>query len=172
MCGFVILLLITNKCIIGTTVEQIESYFISVEEFLSSSLTSVAPDLPHLHEIANRIWADITRFGPPSLPQLPGLGSFEVPPSPPLPPPTPPTWSESLGDWASEHKLAIAGASVGLVGAGILAGYSTVRYRRNAAIKAKRKDTSKDRREVVGTSLTSPRTETRSLNNTYSRSGC
>jgi hypothetical protein len=131
-------------------VEQIESYFFSVEEFLSSSLTSVAPDLPHLHEIANRIWADITRFGPPSLPQLPGLGSFEVPPSPPLPPPPPPTWSESLGDWADEHKGTMVGASVGLVGFGLLAGYGVLKYRRNAAIQAKRKDTSKERREVVG----------------------
>ncbi|KAF8512265.1 hypothetical protein JB92DRAFT_2929424 [Gautieria morchelliformis] len=133
----------------GTTVEQIESYFFSVEEFLSSSLTSVAPDLPHLHEIANRIWADITRFGPPSLPQLPGLGSFEVPPSPPLPPPPPPTWSESLGDWAGEHKGTIVGASVGLVGFGLLAGYGVLKYRRDAAIQAKRKDMSKERREVV-----------------------
>ena len=115
-------------------------------------MTSVAPDLPHLHEIANRIWADITRFGPPSLPQLPGLGSFEVPPSPPLPPPPPPTWSESLGEWTSEHK-AIAGFSVVFVGAGLLAGYGVLKYRHNAAIHAKRKDASKERREVVGASL-------------------
>lgn len=139
----------THQLLTGTTVEQVESYFISVEEFLSSSLTSVAPDLPHLHEIANRIWADITRFGPPSLPQLPGLGSFEVPPSPPPPPPTPPTWSEGLGEWASEHKLAIAGGSV-VVGAGLVAGYGVLKYKRDVAMHAKRKDASKERREVVG----------------------
>ncbi|KAF8590061.1 hypothetical protein K439DRAFT_1628271 [Ramaria rubella] len=134
----------------GTTVEQIESYFISVEEFLSSSLTSVAPDMPHLHEIANRIWADITRFGPPSFPKLPGLGSFEIPPSPPLPPPPPPpTWTDGLADWANEHKWAAAGAGVGVLGVGLLAGYGVIKYRGYAAVNAKRKDASKERREVV-----------------------
>lgn len=109
--------------------------------------------MPQLHEIANRIWADITRFGPPSLPQLPGLGSFEVPPSPPLPPPTPPTWSESLGDWAAQHKWTAAGTSVGIVGSGLLAGYGMLRYRRQAAMQAKRRDAGRERREVVGASF-------------------
>lgn len=136
-----------------TSVEQIEAYISSLEEFLSSSLTSVAPDLPHLNEIAHRIWADITRFGPPSLPQLPGLGSFEVPPSAPLPPPPPPpTWAESLSWWAADHKWTAAGAGIGVVGASLLAGYGVVRYKRNSAANAKREKLGKERREVVGKS--------------------
>ncbi|KAF8511118.1 hypothetical protein BU17DRAFT_97463 [Hysterangium stoloniferum] len=129
------------------TFEQIESYFASLEVYLSSSFAGVAPDLPHVREIVNRIWADITRFGPPSIPQLPGLGTFEIPPPPPPPTPVPPPWSDSLMDWMGKHKLIAVSAGVGVVGAGLLTGYSVARYRRYCA-RAKRKET-KDRREVV-----------------------
>ncbi|GJJ12560.1 hypothetical protein Clacol_006803 [Clathrus columnatus] len=111
----------------GTTMEQIESYFISVEEFFSSSLTSVAPDLPHLREAAHRIWTDITRFGPPSLPNIPGLGSFKIPPPPPPPPlkPPPSTW-----DWLSDHRWIVVGTSAGIISTSILTAYGLMSFKR------------------------------------------
>jgi len=133
----------------STPYEKLESYYATVEEFLSSSLTNVAPDVPHLRQVVNRIWDDITRFGPPSIPQLPGLGSFEVPAKAPLPAPPPPlAWSESVSEWVGEHKLLVAGAGVGIVGGGLLVGYSVWRYRRYLTVTRRRE--AKERREVVG----------------------
>lgn len=121
----------------GSTIEQIESYFVSVEEFLSSSLTSVAPDLPHLREVAYRVWNDITRFGPPSLPRIPSLGSFEIPPPPPPPVPTPPP---SLWEWLSDHKWIVVGASAGLISSNILLWYSVPRLKQYYARLAESRD--------------------------------
>lgn len=130
-----------------TTLEQIESYFSSLEEFLSSSLTSVAPDMPHLREIAQRIWDDLTRFGPPA---LPGLGSFEIPASPPPPPPPPPSiWSDAVAHWMKGNKVWAAGVGAAALGAGLLVGYGVVTYRRYLVL-ARKREAIKDRREVVG----------------------
>ncbi|TDL25016.1 hypothetical protein BD410DRAFT_766704 [Rickenella mellea] len=111
------------------TKEQIEDYISSAEEFLSSSLSSVTPDLPGISDAIHRLWLDVSRFGPPELPSLPdihipGLGRYEVPlPPPPPPPPVPKTWYEDAADWASNNKPLVGGICVGTVGLGLLLGY-------------------------------------------------
>ncbi|CCM04418.1 uncharacterized protein FIBRA_06595 [Fibroporia radiculosa] len=111
-----------------STVEQIEDYLQSVEELLFSSLQAATPDLPRVNEAIHRLWEDISRFGPQSLPALPdlhipGLGAFEVPPPPPPPPPPLPqsVWNRSAS-WLVDHPWTTTGITIGL-GAGLLIGY-------------------------------------------------
>lgn len=99
--------------------EQIEEYVVAVEEYVSSSFQSVAPDIPAISDAIHRLWVDLSRFGPPEMPDIafPGLGGFEVP-TPPPPPPPPPmpqnTWCEDVANWASRHRLAMSACVLGL----------------------------------------------------------
>ncbi len=139
------------------TREQIEDYVYAVEQYVSSSFVSVAPDIPAITDAIHRLWLDVSRFGPPELPDihLPGLGSFEVPLALPPPPPPPQlTWVERAVDWAGRHRK-VMGACI--VGASFAVGYSaTVAVqRRNKAKLASRTVGSNPnaRRLVVGESI-------------------
>ncbi|GBE81750.1 predicted protein [Sparassis crispa] len=138
-----------------TTLEQIEEYLESLEDYLLSSLQAVTPDLPHVNEAMHRLWEDVSRFGPKSLPSLPdihlpGIGPFEVPPPPPPPPPPKKFWEESA-HWVSEHPWTTAGIGVGVVGAGLLVGYGSFHIftRRSRRTKAAVGTASTERRQVV-----------------------
>ena len=120
--------------------DQIDEYIATVEEYVQSSFTSVVPDIPAISEHIHNLWYEITRFGPPELPDIPfpSLGTYELPPPPPPPPPPPvPTaWYEDLADWATQNRRLVGAACVVAVGAGLLAGYSSSKYLRSH-VKAK-----------------------------------
>ncbi|KAI0080504.1 hypothetical protein K474DRAFT_1657631 [Panus rudis PR-1116 ss-1] len=137
------------------TVQQIEDYLESLEELIYSSLSAATPDLPNVREAINRLWEDVSRFGPQALPPLPeihipGLGTFEVPPPPPPPPPPKSLWEKSA-DWAVEHKWATISIGLGILGLGVLGSYTaiqwkgSVRSRKNLRAKA----SSNERKQVV-----------------------
>ncbi|KAH9928225.1 uncharacterized protein B0H18DRAFT_1159102 [Fomitopsis serialis] len=135
------------------TVEQIEDYMQSIEELLFSSLQAATPDLPRVNEAIHRLWEDVSRFGPQSLPPLPdlhipGLGAFEVPPPPP-PPPPPPSQSflRHTAHWVADHPWTTAGITFGAVGAGLLVGYGY--YHAGSTTVRVRASASSDRRQVV-----------------------
>ncbi|KAF5358429.1 hypothetical protein D9756_001467 [Leucocoprinus leucothites] len=117
------------------TLDKIEEYLASVEEYFFSSLSAVAHGLPDVHEVADRLWIDISRYGPglPAFPEvrIPSLGDFQVPPPPP-PPPTSPAflWLEKSSDWVAKHPWKTAGFTVSAVGTSLLVGYSITRTRR------------------------------------------
>jgi len=135
------------------TVEKIEEYIESFEEYFFSSLSAAATDLPNIHEAVNRLWLDISRYGP-GMPtftdiHLPNLGDFQVPP--PIPPPPPPahlTWLSRSAKWVGRHPWMTSTIVVGVVGASILAGYRTVDTRKRN--KYRIKSQTFERRQVVG----------------------
>lgn len=110
---------------------------------------SATPDLPNVREAVHRLWLDVSRFGPQSLPSLPdihvpGLGAFEVPPPPPPPPPK--SWLEKSVDWVSLHPWAAGG----IAGASLLVGYSCLhRHARFKRVKAAPNATV-ERKQVIG----------------------
>ncbi|TFK54712.1 hypothetical protein OE88DRAFT_1723242 [Heliocybe sulcata] len=135
------------------TIEEIAGYLESIEELFLSS-TSDIPDFPNVRDAVHRVWADISRFGPPgwsSFPDihLPSLGDFEIPPPPPPPPPPKSFIGKSI-DWISDHPKSTAGIAVGVAGAGLLVGYGSfvarANYRRNKRLQARGTD---ERRQVV-----------------------
>lgn len=129
--------------------DEIERYLEELDEWVVSSLHAVTPEIPPLSSIAQRIWNDLAKFGPPALPQIPGLGSFQVPPPPP-PPPAPKGILETTSDWVVDHKWKAAAAGVGfVVGSGLLAGYAGY-WRRNRVLSKTKKNGS--RRRVAGES--------------------
>ena len=87
--------------------DSLEAYLHSVESYVAQTVTNVQEG--GIQDAAQRIWNDITRYGPPSIEQLPGLGSFSIPPPPPPPAPPAPT----LGEIIAENKLLAAGAGLG-----------------------------------------------------------
>src|ERR1700753_2710056 len=107
------------------TREEIEEYLNALDEWVSTSFHAATSDIPSLHTIANRIWTDLGRFGPPSI-QVPGLGIFDVPPPPPPPVPEM-TWLERSGSWIVGHKLK---AICFVLGSGLLVGYASAKLRR------------------------------------------
>lgn len=140
------------------TAEQIEDYLDSLEEMFFSSLSAATPDLPNVREAIQRLWEDVSRFGPQALPplsdiHLPSLGTFEVPPPPP-PPPPPRSFIESSTDWFAEHKWTSASVGLGLViGAGLLTAYGSGYYRpklRRSKTRATSANPTNERRQVVG----------------------
>ena len=136
------------------TIEQIEDYMESLEELLFSSLQAATPDLPRVSEAIHRLWEDVSRFGPQSLPPLPdlhipGLGAFEVPPPPPPPPPPPAqSFLRHTASWVADHPWTTAGITVGAVGTGLLVGYGY--YHAGSTTVRVRATASPDRRQVVG----------------------
>ncbi|KAH7104030.1 hypothetical protein BKA62DRAFT_695381 [Auriculariales sp. MPI-PUGE-AT-0066] len=123
--------------------DSAESYLRGVEASLAS-LPASASDL------ANRIWQDIARYGPP-LPQtvsVPGIGSFELQAPPPPPPLAPPHWVDTTLDWVGERKVLVASAGLG---AAAVVGYGLFRLRRArvAARNARAAAAARGRRRVV-----------------------
>lgn len=138
------------------TLDKIEEYLASVEEYFFSSLSAVAHGLPDVHEVANRLWIDISRYGPglPAFPEvhIPSLGDFQVPPPPP-PPPAPPAtrWLEKSSDWIAKHPWKTTGIVVSAVGTSLLVGYGITHTRRRGHQRLRAQQTkSTDRRQVVG----------------------
>ncbi|KIJ10508.1 hypothetical protein PAXINDRAFT_164271 [Paxillus involutus ATCC 200175] len=134
------------------TIDELERYFESVEYFVSESLAAVSPDLPNIREAVNRLWVDISRFGPPSFPSLPdihvpGLGAFEIPPPPPPPPPK--SFINKAGDWIIQHPWITSGMVISALGAGLLAGYSTVHTRSVHRRRIKIAAAQPEKRQVV-----------------------
>lgn len=121
------------------TREQLDEYVNQVEMYVASSFASVTPDIPAISDAIHRLWLDLSRFGPPELPELriPGLGAFEMPapPPPPPPPPVPRSWIGDVGDWAGRNRRLVGGICVCALGAGLLAGYSASRYAHKRRIR-------------------------------------
>ena len=130
--------------------EEIEEYLESIEELFLSSLSAATPEMPNVRQAAYQLWDDISRYGPSGLPALqdirvPGLGDFQIPPPPPPPPPK--TWLESSVDWITEHPWTTSGLVLGVFGAGLLVGYSSIHSSRRIV---RVKPASRERRQVVG----------------------
>ena len=132
------------------TIEEIEEYLQSIEELLYSSVYFATPDLPNLREVVNRLWDDVSRYGPPGLPtsfpEIPNLGVFEVPPPPP--PVVPKSWMDKSADWVRGHPWTTSGLVAGVVGAGLLVGYGVYRTRETRVRKIKA--VTRERRQVIG----------------------
>jgi hypothetical protein len=136
------------------TFQKIEEYIESLEEYFFSSLSAATQDLPNVHEAVNRLWLDISRYGPtmPSLSQVPVVGSLQVPPPPPTPPPPPHlAWISRTSNWAKKHPWTVTGIAVsGILGASLLVGYQRNQRRSHGHLRAK--SVSSERRQVVGMS--------------------
>lgn len=136
------------------TVEKIEEYVHSLEEYFFSSLSAATTDLPNIHEAVNRLWDDISRYGPgmPSFPEvhLPTIGDFQIPPSPP---PPPPLLHSSLvhrsADWAKRHSWLV---STAVLGTSLLVGYRTFTSSSRRKKSHRLRPQSTERRQVVGES--------------------
>jgi hypothetical protein len=130
------------------TLEDIEVYFDSLEQFVISStpeMVAVADAVDRIRDAAGRLWVG------PGPPNIPGLGHFSIPAPPPPPPPPPPkSWLEESANWAGRHPLLVSGAVVGLVGTGLLVGYHRTNTRLTRTRRGRVTVASKDRREVVG----------------------
>ncbi|KDR81713.1 hypothetical protein GALMADRAFT_239864 [Galerina marginata CBS 339.88] len=117
------------------SLDNIEEYLASVEEYFHSSLTSVTHSLPDVHEVVNQLWVDISRYGPgmPAFPDvhIPSLGDFQVPPPPPPPPPVTSSWISQSTDFIGRHPWKTSGVVVGIVGVGLLVGYRDSFVRRH-----------------------------------------
>ena len=136
------------------SLDNIEEYFASVEEYFFSSVTAVSHSLPDVHEAVNQLWVDISRYGPgmPAFPEvhIPTLGDFQVPPPPP-PPPHVPSWFEKSATWIGHHPWKASGIIVGAVGAGLLVGYRNPWFRRRRVYATSMKTSSSvERRQIVG----------------------
>ncbi|KAH8826854.1 hypothetical protein DL96DRAFT_1498247 [Flagelloscypha sp. PMI_526] len=105
--------------------DRIEDVLASVERTVHSTIQSL--DIPDLREAANKLWDDISRYGPDvhiQVPRIPGLGDFEIPPPPFIrSPPPPPSWYE---------RVPVKPLAVGVVGAGLLVGYTLHLKRKQA----------------------------------------
>ena len=139
------------------SVQQIEEVLESLEDIVYASLSAATPDLPRVRETFDRLWDDVSRFGP-NLPDIhvrvPGLGDFHVPPPPP-PPPPPKDMVEKLIDWCQENPWTVLGVGVG---AGLLVGYGSHKYRARRRQRVRHISTASvpcERRQVVGAYLIS-----------------
>lgn len=133
------------------SIQQIEEVLESLEGVVYASLSAATPDLPGVRETFNRLWDDVSRFGP-NLPdihvRMSGLGDFHVPPPPP-PPPPPKNVLDKVVDWCQENPWIVL--SVGL-GAGLLVGYGSHKYRVHRKQRVRHistTSTSRERRQVV-----------------------
>lgn len=138
------------------TIDELEQYFDYVERLVTHALTAASPDLPNIQETLNRLWLDISRFGPPGLPSLPdihvpGLGAFEVPPPPP-PTPLPKSLIDNAGEYIVQHPWKTSGMVVSALGAGLLVGYGVVRMRSVKGRRLKVTSPQSDKRQAIGAS--------------------
>ncbi|KAH9005339.1 hypothetical protein EDB86DRAFT_3190408 [Lactarius hatsudake] len=131
--------------------ENIQERLESAEDYIYVSFSSVKAEMPNIQEALNRLWADVSRFGP-TIPEirLPVLGDFEIPP-PLLPPPPPPPTSliDTATDWATENPWKASGLGVGVVGIGLLVGYNAYRARTQSRFHRKSHTATHERRQVV-----------------------
>lgn len=106
--------------------------------------------MPNIQEALNRLWADVSRFGP-TIPEirLPVLGDFEIPPPPPPPPPPPTSLIDTATDWAAENPWKASGVGASVVGIGLLVGYSAYRERSQSRFHRRYHAANHERRQVV-----------------------
>ena len=133
------------------TREEIEAYIDSVEEYVFASFAAATPDLPNIRNTIYRFWEDVSRYGPSGLPSIhdikvPVLKDFQIPPPPPVVPPK--STLESSVDWMANHPWKASSIAVGVVGVGLLVGYSA--SRRRYAKVTRLKAIARERRQVVG----------------------
>ena len=133
------------------TIDELEQYFDYVERLVAHALTAASPDLPSIQEALNRLWLDISRFGPPGLPSLPdirvpALGAFEVPPPPPK------SLIDNAGDYIVQHPWKTSGMVVSALGAGLLVGYGVIRMRSLKGRRVKVMSPQSERRQAIGAS--------------------
>jgi hypothetical protein len=127
--------------------EDIEEYLRSLDQWVHSSYHAATADIPSMQAIVNRIWVDLGRYGPPTIP-LPGLGVFEVPPPPPPPEPNP-SWLERTGGWIANNRWKALGLGLCIVvGSGLLVGYASAKIRRSRSRSKHRNGN--DRKDVAG----------------------
>ena len=136
------------------TIDELEQYFDYVERLVVDTLAAASPDLPNIQEALNRLWLDISRFGPPGLPSLPnihvpGLGAFEVPPPPP---PPPKSLIGNAGDCIVQHPWITSGMVISVLGAGLLVGYRVIHTRSLKGTRVKATSPQSEKRQVVGAS--------------------
>lgn len=136
------------------SISTIQSYIEYVEEKVHTTVSNAAADsMPMIQEALHRFSVDVSRFGF-QMPEIhmPSLGDFEVPPPPPPPPPPQSFWESSV-DWVQEHPWKVTGIGAGVVGVGLLVGYTTTRGRGGVKLRASGKAgaSSSERRRVVGT---------------------
>lgn len=131
--------------------ESIQERLESAEDYIYVSVSSVKAEMPNIQEALNRLWADVSRFGP-TIPEirLPVLGDFEIPPPPPPPPPTPTSLIDTATDWAAENPWKATGLGVGVVGIGLLVGYNAYQARSQSRFHRRHHAASHERRQVVG----------------------
>lgn len=139
------------------SIQQIEEVLESLEDIVYASLSAATPDLPRVRETFDRLWDDVSRFGP-NIPDIhvrvPGLGDFHVPPPPP-PPPPPKGMVEDLIDWCQENPWTVLGVGVG---AGLLVGYGSHKYRIHRRQRVRHISATsipRERRQVIGAYLIS-----------------
>lgn len=131
--------------------ESIQERIESAEDYVYVSLSSVKEGMPNIQEALNRLWADVSRFGP-TIPEIriPVLGDFEIPPPPPPPPPLPTSLIDTAADWVAENPWKASGVGVGVVGIGVLAGYNVYRARTQSRFHRRHHAANHERRQVVG----------------------
>lgn len=133
------------------TIDDVEQYFQTVERLVSESLTAASLDLPHIRETINRLWIDITRYGPP-FPEIHAgrLGPFELPAPPPPPPPPPPkSLIEKTGDWLKDHPWIVSGLVLSTLGFGLFAGYRAISAKHAFRRRIKSTTMVPEKRQVV-----------------------
>ncbi|KIM49354.1 hypothetical protein M413DRAFT_438540 [Hebeloma cylindrosporum] len=136
------------------SLDNVEEYLASVEEYFYSSVSAVTHSLPDVHEVVNQLWIDISRYGPgmPAFPEvhIPTLGDFQVPPPPPPPPRVSSSWVGTSASWIANHPWKASGIVVGVAGAGLLVGYRDVFKRRTRNLYTSHKArTATERRQIV-----------------------
>ncbi|KAI0256877.1 hypothetical protein BJV78DRAFT_1167642 [Lactifluus subvellereus] len=130
--------------------EGIQEYIESAEDYIYVSFSSAKVEMPNIQEAFNRLWADISRFGPP-IPEihLPGLVEIPLPPPPPPPPPPPGSLLDNVTDWAAKNPWKASSLSVGVVGIGLLVGYNAYQVRTQSRLHKRYHTASHERRQVV-----------------------
>ncbi len=130
--------------------EGIQEYVESIEDYAYVSFSSARAEMPNIHEALNRLWADVSRFGP-AIPDIRLPVLIEVPPPPPPPPPTPSSSIlDNVTDWAAKNPWKASSLGVGVVGLGLLVGYNAHRARTQARLHKRPRTTTHERRHVVG----------------------
>ncbi|TFK30045.1 hypothetical protein FA15DRAFT_663372 [Coprinopsis marcescibilis] len=128
------------------SLDKLDEYIQSVEEYFFSGL-------PDVHDVVNRLWVDISRYGPglPAFPEVrvPSLGDFQVPPPPPLPSSSSTSVLKLTGNWIRDHPKTVTAATISVVGVGLWAGrrrLPSINHSKRASV-AQRGPT--ERRQVV-----------------------
>jgi hypothetical protein len=130
--------------------EDIHEYLESIEDYIYVSYSSARAEMPNINEALNRLWADVSRFGPP-IPEIRLPVLIEVPPPPPPPLPSPQSSIlDNVTDWAAENPWKASSLGVGVVGMGLLVGYNAYRAKTQARLHKRCHTTTHERRQVVG----------------------